>query len=120
MTTGTWRPVTRRAAYHLDHRVAGAVAEVQELRGAALLEVLQGEEVSLPEVVDVDVVSDRGSVGRVVVVAEHRDVRPLPQGGLEHEGNDVGLGIVVLPVLRGGARGVEGARGPARSGTAGP
>ena len=75
--------------------VAAADAEVVG-PAAARLDRLQGEEVGLRQVVDVDVVADARPVGRRVVGAEHLDGRAAAQRGLEDERDQVRLGVVVL------------------------
>ncbi len=54
------------------------------------------------QVVDVDVVANAGAVGRGIVVAKNRDVRPLSQGHLQHDRNQVRLGVVVFAQIAGG------------------
>ena len=65
----------------------------------------------LAEVLDVDVVADRGAVRRVVVVAEDADLRPPARRRRQHERDEVRLGVVRLAAARGGAGGVEVAQG---------
>src|SRR4051794_12101301 len=96
-----------RGVDHLAHREAGAVAEVVDLVHAGLRRALEAEDVRLPEVLDVDVVPDRGAVIRRVVRPEHGHVLPLAGGGLEHERDQVRLGLVVLAEVAAGPRDVE-------------
>ena len=58
--------------------------------------LLQREQVRAAEVLDVDVVAHRGAVGRRVVGAEDRDRLALAGRRLQHERDQVRLGIVVL------------------------
>src|SRR5205814_10299219 len=96
----------------LAHAVATADAQVVD-QLAARLQVFQGQQVSLGQVVDVDVIADAGAVGGGVVGAEDVQVRPLADGGLDHQRDQVRLGPVVLANVAGGAgaRGVEVAQG---------
>ena len=55
----------------------------------------------LAEVLDVDVVADRGAVGRLVVVAEDGDRLSRAAGGdREHQRDEVRLGVVRLAAAR--------------------
>src|SRR4051794_6230909 len=96
-----------RGLDHLAHREAGAVAEVVDLVHAGIRRALEPEDVRLPEVLDVDVIPDRGAVIRRVVRPEHGHVLPLARGGLEHERDQVRLGLVVLAEVAAGPRDVE-------------
>src|SRR4051794_21070865 len=96
-----------RGLDHLAHREAGAVAEVVDLVHAGIRRALEPEDVRLPEVLDVDVVPDRGAVIRRVVRPEHGHALPLARGGLEHERDQVRLGLVVLAEVAAGPRDVE-------------
>ncbi len=55
-------------AEDLAHREAGAGAEIEAAAGMFLFEQLQGRD---SEIGDVDVVAERGTVRRGLVVAEH-------------------------------------------------
>ena len=79
----------------------------------ARLDPLEGAEVGVGQVLDVDVVADAGAVGRRVVGAEDGDVLALAERDLEDERDQVRLGRVVLAdrAVVGGAAGVEVAEG---------
>src|SRR4051812_9713716 len=100
-----------RGLDHLAHREAGAVAEVVDLVHAGLRRALEAEDVRLPEVLDVDVVPHGGAVVRRVVRPEHGHVLALARRGLEHERDQVRLGLVVLAEVAAGPRDVEVAQG---------
>ena len=93
----------------LEHRVSFAGPEVgQDLLGARL-EASESAEMSVREIGHVDVVTDAGAVGCVVVVTMNRDRCPLAQRHLERDGDQMGLGVVILAQvpIRVGAAGVE-------------
>jgi len=48
------------------------------------------------EIGDVDVVTDTGAIWGVVVVTEDSDGGSFANGGIEHQGHQVCLGIVVF------------------------
>ena len=54
-----------------------------------------------------DIISDAGSIGRVVVVAKDRDVLAVPRCDLQHQGNEMGFRGVVLTSRFTGPRGIE-------------
>jgi len=87
-------------------------AEIAGEPVGAVLEPLQGLDVGVGEICDVDIVPDAGPVRGVVVGAEDLDAVPLPIGGLEYQGDEMGLGLVPLPGLAVGvdAGGVEVAK----------
>lgn len=93
----------------LTHGEALVIAQVEDLGGAALAEIVEAEDVGLGEIGDMDVVADAGAVGGVVVGAEDGDGRSLTEGGLEDEGDEVGFGGVVFAeaTLGIGSGGVE-------------
>lgn len=98
-----------RGVDDLLHREAVAVAEVEGVAVAACGEAVQRQQVGLTQVADVDVVADAGAVGGVVVAAEHGDVGAAPGCCLQHQGDEVGFGLVALAQLAFGvgAGGVE-------------
>ena len=99
-TTGISRPVTRaRRVDHLAHRVTALAAEVVDVVAAGH-GLLQRQDVRAPEVLDVDVVADRGAVRRRIVGAEDRHGLALARRGLQHERDQVRLGVVVLARAR--------------------
>ena len=56
------------------NRIARAGAEIEGAAGMALQQKFQRGDMRRSEIGDVDVVADRGAVGRIVVVAEHREI----------------------------------------------
>ena len=67
---------------HLAHAVSVPVAAVERERLAARAQVVAGEEVCRCEILDVNVVAHAGAVGRRIISAEDRDVRPLADRSL--------------------------------------
>ena len=97
---------------HVDdllHREAHAVAQVEDIVLATLEQIVQGQDVGLGQVGNMDVVPDAGAVGGGVVVPEDAHVVPLAVGYLEDNGDQMGLGVVGLADGAGdvGAGGVE-------------
>ena len=79
------------------HSEAGAVAEVINeamVSSAGRFEGLQGENVSVGEVGDVDVVADAGAVVGRVIFAEDFNGGAAAEGDVEDEGDEVRLGFV--------------------------
>src|SRR5262249_25160750 len=71
------------------------------------------QQMRLGQVIDVYVIADAGAVRRRVVGAEDFDGRALAHRGLNHQRDQVRLGVVVLAdgTVRAGAGGVEVAQG---------
>ena len=65
---------------------AHPVAQVEHVVVPALQQVVQGQNVGLSQVRDVDIVPDAGTVLGGVVVAEDGDLLPLAVGHLEDQG----------------------------------
>ena len=63
-----------RGFEHFENGVAAVVADVVGGAGGAV-EGLEGEDVGIGDVQDVDIVADAGAVGRGVVRAEHVEMR---------------------------------------------
>src|SRR5690606_8669868 len=101
------------AAGALDHLADGEAVAVAEVADEVFAGGggVQGEQVGLGQVGDVDVVADAGAVGGGVVVAVDGDGRAAALGDLEDEGDEVGLGLVRCAVGAVGAGDVEVAQG---------
>ncbi len=89
----------------LEHRGAGAGAEVEDLHAGAAIHPGERRGMAGGEVADVDVVAHAGAVGGVVIIAKDMDGLALADGGLR----DVGYEVVgdALGVLAHEARGVR-------------
>jgi hypothetical protein len=74
---------------HVEHAVADAGAEVEDLAARVVIGVVDGGEVAVGQVADVDVVAHAGAVGRVVVVAEDGQARQLADRDLRDVGHEV-------------------------------
>ena len=94
-----------RGLYHLPDRVALSIAQV--VGPAACVQRLQGQDVRMRQVQHVDIVADAGAVAGGIVVAKDFYVFPLAQCNLQHQGDEVGLGVVILTPIGRRARGVE-------------
>ncbi len=73
-----------------------ARAEVEPVGVAALHEIVERAQMRVREIVHVDVVADARAVRRIVIRAEDRDAGALALDGLQNDGNEVRLGIVIL------------------------
>ena len=101
----------------LTHRDPLPGAEVDGEVAAAAQEVVEGPDVGVGEIDDVDVVPHRGSVVGGPVVAEDRERRAVA-GGVDGQGDEVGLGGVALAEAApwtgpGGVEVAEGGEGKA-------
>ena len=76
-----------------------------------LFEGLQGEDVGIGEVLDVDVVSDAGAIRGGIVLAEDLDAGAEAEGDVKQERNEVGFGLMVFSVAGNGSGDVEVAEG---------
>ena len=78
-------------------------------RGIGALQVVQGQEVGVDEILHVDVVPDAGAVPGGIVVAVNRHMVPPSVGNLQNNGDQVGLRVMRLADLAGHMRaaGVE-------------
>src|SRR6516165_6720239 len=90
----------------LAHCEAVAVADVVD-EAAALSEGVEGENMRIGEVTDVDVVADAGAVLGGVVVAKDLDASPAAEGDVEDERDEVRLGLVRLAVAVDGSGDIE-------------
>ena len=71
--------------------------------------MLQGQDVGVGQVGDMDIVADRRAVGRVIVFAEDAERAADAHGRLQGQRNGVGLGLMPLadPAFDVRAGGVE-------------
>jgi hypothetical protein len=99
---------------HLQHATAGAGADIELVARAAVQQVLDGKDVRLRQVVNVDVVADATAVRRGVIVAED-GYRPAGFDGPQNERNQMRLGFVLFAERRLGigAGGIEVAQADA-------
>ena len=80
----------------LPHAIAAARAEI-EVQAFSWRELFEGQQMRLGQVIDVDIVADASSIGSGLVVAENRDLLPLAEGDLQHDGNQVRFRCVIFP-----------------------
>ena len=100
-------------ARRLDHLADGVALTVAQVVGpAALIQGAQGQDVGLGQVGHVDIVAHAGAVAGGIVVAIDLDLFPLAQRHLEHQGDEMGFGMVVLASLGRGACRVESSAAP--------
>ena len=90
--------------------VAGAGADVEGGAGDAA-EFLEGAEMGLRDVEDVDVIADAGAVGSGIVAAKNGDVGGAGLDSLQDEGNEVRFVAAGFAAIAGGAGYVEIAEG---------
>ena len=77
-------------------RVGGAGAEVVEIGGAGFVEFFKDLNVGTGKVVHVNVVAQAGAIGGRIIRAEDLDVFATSGGGVDHEGDEMSLGVVVF------------------------
>ena len=75
------------------HRISFARAQIHG-NGLAFGKIFQPHNVSVGEIIDVDVVADAGTVGSGIVVAKDLQRRPLSLHRLENEWDQMSLGFV--------------------------
>ena len=91
-------PLTRStASNHFENGMARPGAEVEARRSTSTPQVLERLHVGDGEILNVDVVTDAGAVGRVVVVAENGEMVALSHRGFAGDRDQMGLGAVVFP-----------------------
>ena len=76
--------------------VGGAGAEVVEIGGTGFLEFIKDRNVGTGKVVHVHVVAQAGAIGSRIIGAEDLDVLTTSGGGVDHEGDEMGLGVMVF------------------------
>ncbi|CDN46185.1 hypothetical protein BN871_LH_00030 [Paenibacillus sp. P22] len=89
----------RNPAGDLDdflHGEAVSVAEIVDGAVRSLAQALDGEHMGVGKVADMDVIADAAAVCRRVIFSEYRDMAPLAQCCLEHDRNQMRLGIMIL------------------------
>ena len=92
---------------HLFDRITASVAEVYEFRAVAVAQVTERQQVRLGKVRDVYIIADGGAVGGRVIVAEDRNMRYFSKCRGQHQGNEMGFGVVVLAAPAACATGIE-------------
>src|SRR6267154_4606076 len=100
----------RDFANAVDHFKDGKTApgsEVQKIRFSALAQVLQGADMRVSQLDDMNVISDRGSVRRRIVVAEDPDCRQFTKRRRNHIGDQVRFWFVPFSTLLRCAGGIE-------------
>ena len=75
---------------HLEHRVAAAVAAIERQAAAAAAQMVEGDEMGVGEVADLDVVAHAGAVGGRIIGAEHLDVRAVAERRLGGDLDEMG------------------------------
>ena len=78
---------------NLAHRKARAGAEIESAAGMSLHQELQRLYMRRRKVADVNVVADRGAVGRVVIVTEYREIGDMALQ--RHHGPRDEMGLVI-------------------------
>src|SRR5215471_7330532 len=76
---------------HLSHGMAGARAEVHRGGFAAGQQIFERAQMAFGQILDVDVIADRGPVRGRIIGSVNLDVRPLAKGRLQDERDEVRL-----------------------------
>ena len=92
----TGHPLDR--IYDLSNRKAPTIAKIVGVADVPA-RLLAGRVHAPREVRDMDIIADTGSIGRIIVGSEDRDVRPTPGSRVEHQGDQVRLGVMLLADL---------------------
>src|SRR5262249_45894109 len=79
----------------LTNRIALPQTYVERLH-AGLGHPLQGTNVGIRDVQDMDVVTQARAVGSIVVISENSEILPLTRGGFEQQRNDVRFRMMAL------------------------
>ena len=84
-------------------------SEVAENLALSTLQDRQSSCVRICQIENMDIVSYTGSIRRLVVVAEEQDLLSSTQCHVDHEGNEMSFGVMILSEgsVRMGPRGVE-------------
>lgn len=85
------------------------ISEVKNIGPLTSMERLEGQDMSLGDVYDMNVIPNTGSIGSVVVGSINRDLAPFLQQGHQHSGDEVGFRMMILAyeAIRIGASGVK-------------
>ena len=67
--------------------MAATAPQIKELRTPTLPQVFQCASVRARKIVHVNVIADRGAIGRRVGISEDGKLAAFPRGGLENIGN---------------------------------
>src|SRR5215469_8723324 len=88
------------------HRVSISIAKVECVK-RIFVEVLQSSNVRPGEIDDVRVIANTGPVARRIIVTVNRNLFALTESDLQHQRNEMALGLVRLPILFRSAGGIE-------------
>lgn len=96
-------------ANNFAYRKALTAAEIIRGGGSASRQRIQGKNVSIAEIIDMDVIADTGTIRSGVVCAENLYMLSLTKECLEYNRDKVRFGLMILTNLAGGVctRGVE-------------
>lgn len=87
---------------HLTHALPPTGSKV-EMEPLAWLQFFEGPQVSIREILDMNVVPNACPIGSGVVIAEDHDFIALSQGNLQDDRNQMGFRIVILSQIPSGA-----------------
>ncbi len=71
----------------LSHRIADAVAEVEDIALSPAFKISDGENMSLSKVSDMNIVTNAGAVRGIIIVSEYGNGSSLAVGYLENKRN---------------------------------
>src|SRR5262249_27459744 len=93
-------------ANDFPHRVPVSIAKVECVK-RIFVEILQSGDVCPGEIDYMRVVANACTVARRIIVTVNRNLFALTESDLQHERNEMALGLVRLPILFRGAGGIE-------------
>ena len=74
-----------------------AVAQIEGGGGIALFQIVQRQQVSIDQILHMDIIPHAGAVPGGIVGAVKGETLPLALGDLKNDGDQMGLGPVILP-----------------------
>src|SRR5467141_311917 len=95
------------AVDHFENGKTAPGSEVEKIRLAAMAKVLQGADMRIGQIDDMNVISDRRSVRRRIVVAKDPDCRQFTKRRRNHVGDQVRFRFVPFSTLLRCAGGIE-------------
>src|ERR1700730_16615141 len=100
ITPGNSSPADRLGrGDNFSHRMTSTRPEVYCCASASGAKIFERAQMRLGEILDVDVIANRGSVSSRVIDPIDVDVRSLSEGRLQHQGDEVRFGFVKLADL---------------------
>ena len=65
-----------KGVYHIQHAIAGAGSQIKNLATAILVYITHSRHMALCKIHHMDIVTDTGAIGSIIIVAEDRKLFP--------------------------------------------